>query len=284
LTSYFLAKEFILFEAYSKDLALFYTAFCLVMTLMSSLDLFFKKNNMELLERKKHYGQTLNRMRRKDSKTNKFLFSNEFAFFLVTASFFFINAIGSNTGLFKSSHGLPVLILIFFTLNKKNKEVIFLFLILLLPLSIVEHLKTYEDELMYNTTSEIPTTELNFIYSTPKRSNTIKRVLEMSDSLKVKGYKIGYYGRGRHIFEYHKNEYLFKNAGFKQTVNDSVTDLRVLINANKLAIFILEDYPSKNNTIKGNSIFIKQLKSIGFEVKKKDELIIALKNTTVLNN
>lgn len=282
--SYFLAKEFILFEAYSKDLALFYTAFCLVMTLISSVDLLFKENNMELLDRKKHYGQTLNRIRRTSSKINVFLFSNEFAFFLVTASFFFINAIGSNTGLFKSSHGLPILILIFFTLNEKNKKLIFIFLILLLPLSMFEHLKTYEDGLMYKTTSEVPVSKLNFIYTTPKRSNTINKVLKMTDSLKVKGYKIGYYGTRRHIFEYHTNEYLFDNASFKQTVNDSIKDMNTLISADKMAVFIVENYPSKYSKIKENSIFIKQLKSLKFNVMKKGKLIIALRNAAVLKN
>lgn len=163
-------------------------------------------------------------------------------------------------------------------MSKRNQKTIFFVLILFLPLSILESIQTYEDDRIYNTTSELPLKGLNHIYSTPERSNTIKKVLYLSDSLKNNGYTIGYYGGARHIFEFYTNDYLLKNSGFRQSTNDSIRFKENFKDIDKMAIFLLFGYPSDEVKIDRNTVLLKQLDELNFSISRKENLILAIKD------
>lgn len=106
--SYALAVDNIIFSSYNKSLTLFYTALSMLIIVLAFFDTLPIKQKI-CITSSKALRETFNQVMVKTPE----IFRN-LIFFLVTASFFFINASGSDTGLMKSVKSLPILILMFF--------------------------------------------------------------------------------------------------------------------------------------------------------------------------
>jgi len=181
--------------------------------------------------------------------------ANDFLIFtFILLGFSIIPAMGSNTGLLKTSLFLlcylPFLLLYLKKSQLLNNKLIYAMLSILVFFSIYTRMRNvYEDSAITNLNCELKSKSLQYIYTTKNRSDFIEDVLSVIGTEKNKNHPILLYGKVSHIFYYLTNVTpLFGRSFFMPTDDtDEIARLAEVVKNIRPVIFLIMDYPNKNN-------------------------------------
>lgn len=208
-----------------------------------------------------------------DFKNN--LYSTKRLFYLSLFLFSFVPALGSDTGLHKSSFIFVFLPFVFSISDKINYKFILL-LVLILPISIFQRFNiSYNDVSPIYANAKSSIKKIQYIQSSTIRIKEIEAIKVDSEMLTNRGYKVLYYGVKSHILNYLFFEKKPVFIGYFQNINSDIefTKLEAIASQNKIAILIYNNPKNTQKTTVHNLLLTK-----GFYFYTKEQYIIYFKD------
>ena len=204
--------------------------------------------------------------------------TNAFLIFLLL--FLFIEPFGSDTGLLKASPLFIIFPFVYEYSKLKTKNLYFILLVSILPFAIMEKAKSiYQDstihKLQYITNIEI----INHINTSKERAKFINSIDTEYKILSNNNYAVFFYGKKSQIFKYLYPTFNLGIKDYHQQVDELKylnQILKVTKKHKKVALFIINDYPSLN-CLWNESTLEKELVNNNFKVIIKNNFIYYIK-------